>query len=121
MATKADLYTTHGGKANASSSNGGNSGGRGGGRFGRRKGKLGVVEESPQQDLAMMIVEKKKLKELKKKSWAEAKKLEQLKKSSKKAEPRTCHFCKKEGHFFRDCPKMEKLRKLSTSTSSRNT
>ena len=48
MATKVDLYTTHGGKANAGSSNSGNSGGRGGGRFVGRKGKLGVVEENPQ-------------------------------------------------------------------------
>ena len=63
----------------------------------------------------MMIVEKKKLKELKKKSWAERKELEQLKKSSKKAKPYICHFYKKEGHFFRDCPEMEKLRKLSAS------
>ena len=51
---------------------------------------------------------------------AEAKKLEQLKKSSRKAKPRVCHFCKKEGHFVRDCPEMEKLRKLSASTSSGN-
>ena len=69
----------------------------------------------------MMIAEKNKLKELKKQSWVEAKKLEQLKKSSKKAKPRVCHFYKKEGHFVRDFPKMEKLRKLSANTSSGNT
>ena len=68
----------------------------------------------------MTIVEKKKLKEVKKNSWAEVKKLEQLKKSSKKAKPSICHFCKKEGHFFKDCLEIEKLRKLSTSTSSGN-
>ena len=51
----------------------------------------------------MTIAKKKKLKDLKKKSWAEAKKLEQLKKSSRMAKPRVCHFCK-EGHFVRDCP-----------------
>ena len=67
-----------------------------------------------------MIAEKKMLKDLKKKSWAEAKKLEQLKKSSRKAKPHVCHFCKKEGHFIRDCPEMEKLRKLSASTSLGN-
>ena len=64
MATKVDLYTAHGGKADVGSSSGGNNGGR----FAGRKGKLGLVEENPQQELAMMIVEKKKLKELKKKS-----------------------------------------------------
>ena len=68
----------------------------------------------------MVIAEKKKLKDLKKKSWTEAKKLEQLKKSSRKAKPPVCHFCKKEGHFVRDCPEMEKLRKLSANTSSGN-
>ena len=66
--TKVDLSTVHGGKADAGSSSGGNSGGRGGGRFAGRKGKLGVVEENPQQELAMTIAEKRKLKELKKKS-----------------------------------------------------
>ena len=120
MATKVDLYIAHGGKADASSSNSGNSGGRGGGRFTRQKGKFGVVEENRQQESAMMIAEKKKLKNLKKKSWAEAKKLEQLKKSSRKAKPCICHFCKKEGHFIRDYPKMDKLRKLSASTSLGN-
>ena len=64
MATKVDLYTVHGGKANAGSS----SSGKSGGRFAGRKGKLGVVEENPQQESTMIIAEKKKLKELKKKS-----------------------------------------------------
>ena len=68
MATKVDLYNAHGGKADAGSSNSGNSGGHGGGRFAGRKGKLGVVEENPQEESMMMIAEKKKLKELKKKS-----------------------------------------------------
>ena len=54
-----------------------------------------MLEENPQQDSAMTIAKKKKLKELKKKSWAEAKKLEQLKKSSKKAKPCICNYCKK--------------------------
>ena len=45
----------------------------------------------------MTIVGKKTLKELKKKSWTEAKKLEQMKISSKKAKPRICNFCKKKG------------------------
>ena len=49
MATKVDLYTAHGGKANATTSSSENSsGGRGGGRFVGRKGRLGVVEENPQ-------------------------------------------------------------------------
>ena len=47
MATKVDLYTAHGGKADVGSSSGGNSGDRGGRRFGGQKGKLGVVEENP--------------------------------------------------------------------------
>ena len=120
MATKVDLYIAHGSKADAGSSSGGNSGGRGGGHFAGGKGKLGVVEENPQQESAMMIAKKKKLKDLKKKSWAEAKKFEQLRKSSMKAKPRICHFCKKEGHFIRDCPEMEKLKKFTASTSSGN-
>ena len=68
----------------------------------------------------MTIAEKKKQKDLKKKSWADAKKLEQFKKSSRKAKPHVCHFCKKERHFVRDWPEMEKLRKLSSSTSPGN-
>ena len=59
MVTKVDLYTAHGGKAKVGSSSSGNSGGRGGGRSVGRKGKLGVVEENPQQELAMTIAEKK--------------------------------------------------------------
>ena len=55
METKMDLYAAHGGKADASST----SGGHGDGGFGGRKGKLGVVEGSPQLDSAMTIVEKK--------------------------------------------------------------
>ena len=47
MATKVDLYTAYGGKADANSSSSGNSGGRGGSRFAGGKGKLGVVEENP--------------------------------------------------------------------------
>ena len=120
MVIKVDLYTAHGGKADAGSSSSGNSGGRGGGQLAGRKGKLGVVEENPQQASEMMIAGKKKLKDLKKKSWAKAEKLEQLKKSSKKAKPRICHFCKKEGNFVKDWPEMEKLRKLSASTSLGN-
>ena len=68
IATKVDLCTAHGGKADAASCSSGNSGGRGNGRFAGRKGKLGVVEENPQQESAMTIAEKKKLKDLKKKS-----------------------------------------------------
>ena len=67
MATKVDLGTAHGGKVDAGSNNGGNSGSRGGGRSGGQKGKLGVGEESPEHNSTMMIAEKKKLKELKKK------------------------------------------------------
>ena len=63
MATKVDLYATHGNKGDVGSSSGGDSGGCGGGRFGGRKRKLGVAEEKPPQDSAMTIVEKKKLKE----------------------------------------------------------
>ena len=39
--------------------------------------------------------------------------LKQMKKSSKEAKTCTCNFCKEEGHFFRDCPKVDKLEKLS--------
>ena len=75
MVTKVDLYIAHGGKADAGSSNSGNSGGRGGGRFAGRKGKLGVVEETPQQESTMTIAEKKKPKDLKKKSWGGGKEI----------------------------------------------
>ena len=47
MATKVDLYTAHGGKADVGLSNSRNSGGRSDGQFAGRKGKLGVVEENP--------------------------------------------------------------------------
>ena len=49
----------------------------------------------------MTILEKKLLKELKKKkSWAEVKKLEQLKKSSKKTNPTFVIFAKTNGISF---------------------
>ena len=99
-----DLYAAHGGKANAGSRIDGNNGRRGGSHFGGRKGNIRVFDESPPPNSAMTIVEKKKLKQLKKKSWAEAQKLKQMKKSSKKSRPSTCNFYKKEGYFFRDCP-----------------
>ena len=116
MAVKVDLYSTREGKETGAGSSGGK-GGRGGGKFTGQKGKLGVVEEGPQPDSVATVAEKKKLKDLKKKSWAEAKKLKKLKQAGKEAKPRTCNFCKKEGHFFWDCPKLDKLRKLSASTS----
>ena len=118
MAVKVDLYATHGvkGDAGASSSGGGRSGS--GSRGGGRKGKLGVVDEGPQPDSVAVIGEKKKLAELQKKSRAEAKKIKQLEKAKRKARSRTCNFCKKEGHFFRDCPDLEKLRKMGNSSGN---
>ena len=66
----------------------------------------------------MTIAEKKKLKEPKKKSCVYTKKLKQMRKSSKEARsPTLAIFPKKEGHFFRDSSEVEKLRKLSASTS----
>ena len=38
-----------------------------------RRGKIGIVEEGPQPDSVAMLAEKKKLKQLKKKSLTEAK------------------------------------------------
>ena len=118
MAAKADIYSTHGGKSDAGASSSGGGRGGSGGRGGGRRGKLGVVDEGPQPDSVAVIGEKKKLAELQRKSRAEAKKIKQLEKAKKKARPRTCNFCKKEGHFFRDCPDLEKLRKMSQTSGN---
>ena len=53
-----------------------------------------------------MVAEKKKLQELKKKSYTEAKKLRKMQKVNRQARPKICNFYKKEGHFFWDCLKM---------------
>ena len=66
-----------------------------------------------------MVAEKKKLQELKKKSYAEAKKLKKMQKANRQARPKIYNFYK-EGHFFRDCPKIEKLRKISASSLGNN-
>ena len=118
MAVKVDLYSTHGGKSDAGASSSGSGRGGNGGRGGGRRGKLGAVDEGPQPDLVAVIGEKKKLAELQKKSRAEVKKIKQLEKAKRKARPRTCNFCKKEGHFSRDCPDLEKLRKMSNSSGN---
>ena len=118
MAVKVDLYSTHGGKSDTGAGSSGGGRGGSGGRGGGRGGKLGVVDEGPQPDSVAMIGEKKKLAELQKKSRAETKKIKQLEKAKRKARPRTCNFCKKEGHLFRDCPDLEKLKKMSHSSGN---
>ena len=116
MAVKVDLYLARQGRESSAGTSAGK-GGRGGGKFTGQKGKLGNVEESPQPDSVATVAEKKKLQELKKKDYAEAKKLEKMQKANRQARPKICNFCKMEGHFFRDCPKIEKLWKMSANSS----
>ena len=116
MAVKVDLYSAREGREAGAGANAGK-GGRGGGKPAGQKGKLGTIGENSQPDSVATVAEKKKLQELKKKSNAEAKHLKQLRRAKNQARPKTCNFCKKEGHFFRDCPEIEKLRKLSASSS----
>ena len=116
MAVKVDLYSAREGRETGAGSSA-EKGGRGGGKFARQKGKLGTIGENLQPDSVATVAEKKKLQELKKKSNAEAKQLKKLRQANSRARSRTCNFCKKEGHFFRDCPEVEKLRKLSASSS----
>ena len=78
---------------------------------------MGNVEEGPQPDSVAKVAKKKKLQELKKNSYSEAKKLKKMQKANREARPKICNFCKKEGHFFQDCPKIEKLRKMSAGSS----
>ena len=77
---------------------------------------MGNIEEGPQPDSVAMVAKEKKLQELKKKSYAEVKKLKKMQKANRQARPKICNFCKKEAHFFRDCPEIEKLRKVSASS-----
>ena len=116
MAVKVDLYSAREGRESGVGTSA-RKGGRGGGKFARHKGKLGNIEEGPQPDLVATVAEKKKLQELKKKSYVEAKKLKKMQKANRQARPKICNFCEKEGHFFWDCPKVEKLQKISASSS----
>ena len=115
MAVKVDLYSAQEGRESGAGTNA-RKGGHGGGKFAGHKGKLGNIEESPQPNSVTTVAEKKKMQELNKKSYAEAKKLKKMQKANRQARPKICNFCKKEGHFFRDCPKKEKLRKMSASS-----
>lgn len=65
-----------------------------------RRVTLGPVEESPQPDLVATVEEKKKLKDLKKKSWAEARKLKELKQVGKETGPTRASFTRKRGIFW---------------------
>ena len=116
MAVKVDLYSVREGRETGAGPSTGK-GERGGGKSFGQKGKLGTIGENPQPDSVATVAEKKKLQELKKKSNAEAKQLKKLRQANNRAKARICNFCKKEGHFFRDCPEIEKLRKLSASSS----
>ena len=116
MAVKVDLYSAREGRETGAGSSAGKSG-RSGGKPAGQKGKLGTIGENSQPDSVATVAERKKLQELKKKSNAEAKQLKQLRQAKNRARPKICNFCKKEGHFFRDCPEIEKLRKLSASSS----
>ena len=60
MAVKVNLYSACEGKDSGARTSG-EKGGRGGGKFAGQKGKLGVVERSPQQDSAMTIGKKNKV------------------------------------------------------------
>ena len=116
MAVKVDLYSAREGRETGAGTSAGK-GGRGGGKPAGQKGKLGTIGENSQPDSVATVAEKKKLQELKKKSKAEATKLNKLRQAKNRDRPKICNFCKKEGHFFRDCPEIEKLRKLSAGSS----
>ena len=69
MAVKVGLYSAREGRESGAGTSAGK-GGCGGGKFAGQKGKLGNIEESPQSDSITTVTEKKKLQELKKKSYA---------------------------------------------------
>ena len=72
-----DLYSAQEGKDSGAGTSA-RKGGRGGGKFTRQKGKLGNVEESPRPGSVATVAEKKKLQELKKKSYAKGKRLKKM-------------------------------------------
>ena len=87
MEVNVDLYSAYEEReSNARTSAG--KGGRGGGKFARQKGELGNIEEGTQPDLVATVAKKKKLQELKKKNWAEAKKLKKCKKQTNRPSPK---------------------------------
>ena len=113
MAAKVDLHTgqgSRGGMGASGSSVGGQKQKMGDKKQG--KGHLGVIEQgSSSEDAAFVLVEKKKLDNMQKKNKS-AKKQRQQKKKNQDKQGKTCALCGKEGHFFRDCPDMAKIRKL---------
>ena len=82
MAVKVDLYSAQKGRKSSVRTSAGK-GGCGGGKFAGQKGKLENIEEGPQPDSVATVAEKKKLQELKKKSYAEAKKLKKMQKANR--------------------------------------
>ena len=70
-----------------------------------------IEQGSSSEDAAFVLVEKKKLDNMQKKNKS-AKKQRQQKKKNQDRQVKTCALCGKEGHFFRDCPDMAKIRKL---------
>ena len=74
---------------------------------------MGTIEQgSSSDDAAFVLVEKKKLDSMQKKNKSSKKQCQQQKKKNQDKQSRTCALCGKEGHFFRDCPGMTKIRKL---------
>ena len=82
MAVKGDLYSVHEGRKSGLVTNVGK-GGPSGGKFAGHKGKLGNIDEGPQSNSVAMVTKKKKLQDLKKKSWAEGKKLKKMQMANK--------------------------------------
>ena len=104
MAIKVDLYSAREGRE-ASAGTSAGKGGRGGGKFAGQNRKLGNVEEGTQPDSVAMVADKKKLQELKKKSYAEAKKLKKMQKANRQARPKICNFLQEGGAFLSGLPR----------------
>ena len=113
MAAKMDLHTGQGSKSGMGVSGGSGSQKQKAGDKNKGKGHLGTIEQgSSSDDAAFVLVEKKKLNSMQKKHKSAKKQRQQQKKKNQDKQSRTCALCGKEGHFFRECPNMAKIRKL---------
>ena len=116
MTAKVDLYLAHEGKDSDASTSAGK-GGHGGGKYAGQKGKLGNIEEGPQPDSVTKVAEKKKATIIKEEQLCKGQEIEKDAKCEQTGQAQNLQLLLEGGAFLWDCPEIEKLQKVSASSS----